>query len=265
MKKLLCLAVAVLTVCGACLFGGCGGEAVVEYKLSEDGTHYILSAVTGNRRALKTYEIPAEYAAEEGGQTLPVTEIGESAFYQCSSLYSVTIPDTVNSIGNLAFALTGITQIQIPDGVKTVGYSAFGMCTGLKSVVIPSSVTELGDRAFMGCSRLERAEVYAQITDLKMRTFYNSVVTSGGNVYTDTALTEVVLPATLTKIAESALFGNAITDIYFTGSEEQWDDLYFYAFEENDKGETVEKKVEKKDCIPQATKIHFNYDPSAKE
>ncbi len=263
MKKLLCLAVAALTVCGACLIGGCGGEAVVEYKLSEDGTHYILSAVTGNKDALKTYEIPAEYAAEEGGKALPVTEIGDSAFYQCISLSSVTIPDTVTTIGNRAFALSGLVEVDIPDSVVTIGYSAFGMCSGLRSVVVPASVTSIGSMAFVYCSRLERAEVYAQITDLKKDTFLNAVQSSGGNVYTDTSLTEVVLPASLTKISATALYGNAITDIYFTGTQEQWDGLYFYTYEKNDKGESVEKKLEKSDVLSDSIDIHLNYVPAA--
>lgn len=262
MKKFLCLAATVAVAATCCLIGGCGGEAAVEYELSEDGTHYIVSAVTGNKRALKSYEIPSVYAGDEGGELLPVTEIGESAFYQCSSLSKIVIPDTVTSIGNLAFALSGLLEITIPDSVESIGYSAFGMCTGLKKVVIPESVTSLGDRAFAHCSRLERAEVYARITDLQARTFYNSVVQSAGNVYSETALTEIVLSASITKISESALYGNAITDIYFMGTEEQWEELYFYKFEENDKGEAVEVRVEKSEYLPSSTTIHYNYDPS---
>lgn len=262
MKKFLCLAATVAVAATCCLIGGCGGEAAVEYKLSEDGTHYIVSAVTGNKRALKSYEIASAYAEEEGGELLPVTEIGESAFYQCSALSEIVIPDTVTSIGNLAFAFSGLLDITIPESVESIGYSAFGMCTGLKKVVIPESVTSLGDRAFANCTRLERAEVYAQITDLQFRTFYNPVVPSAGNVYSETALTEIVLSESITKIAETALYGNALTDIYFMGTEEQWDNLYFYKFEENDKGEAVEVRLEKSVCLPSSTTIHYNYVPS---
>lgn len=264
MKKFLSIAMATASIAFACAFTGCsGGDATVNYTLSEDGSYYIVSSVTGNKKALKSYEIPATYSAEEGGVKLPVTTIADSAFYQCGSLRTVLIPDSVTSIGNLAFALSGLTEVTIPDSVQTIGYSAFGMCNFLENITVPASVTDLGDRAFMGCSRLVRAEVFATITDLKASTFYNSVVSMGGNVYTDTALTEVVLSSSITKISDSALAGNAITDIYFMGTKEQWDELYFYTTTKNDKGESEEKKVEKSQCMPSSTKVHFNYSPES--
>ncbi|MGN1061206.1 MAG: leucine-rich repeat domain-containing protein [Candidatus Coproplasma sp.] len=262
MKKLFCITLSALLIALVGAFAGCSsGEATVNYTLSEDGTYYVLSSVTGNKSALKEYEIPATYSAEEGGAQLPVKEIADSVFYQCTALKKITMPNTLKTIGNLSFAMSGLTEVTIPSSVETIGYSAFGMCSSLINVTIPSNVTSLGDRAFMGCSRLERAEVYASITDLKASTFYNSIVTMGGNVYTDTSLTEVVLSSSIVKISESALAGNAITDIYFTGTEEQWGELYFYTTTTNDKGEVEEKKVEKSVCIPSATKIHFNYTP----
>lgn len=261
MKKILCVALAAATIAAGCGLAGCGGTATVNYTLSDDGTHYIVSSVSGDKFALTEYEIPATYAAEDGGQTLPVTEIADSAFYQCASLYSVVIPDGVKTIGKMAFALTGLREVNIPDSVETIGYSAFGMCKQLETVTVPQSVTDLGVSAFMYCSKLERAEIYANITDLKRSTFENTLQTTGGSIYSDTSLTEVVLPSTLTKISVTALYGNMITDIYFTGTQEQWDEIYFYTFEKNDKGESVEKKLPKSDCIPAETQIHLNYKP----
>lgn len=268
MKKLLSITLATAAIALACSFSGCSfGEAIVNYTLSEDGTYYILSSVTGNKNALGRYEIPATYAAEEGGEQLPVTTIGDQAFYQCAGLRNVTIPDSVTTIGNAAFALTGLVAIDIPDSVEYIGYSAFGRCTALEKVVIPSSVTYLGDRAFMGCTALERAEIYANITDLKFSTFENSVVTSAGNTFFNTSLTEVVLPASLEKIAKTAFSGNSITDIYYMGTEEQWSEVYYYKLEkkesdkEGDEVEFEEVKVEMTECIPKKTNIYFEYVP----
>ncbi|MGN1104888.1 MAG: leucine-rich repeat domain-containing protein [Candidatus Coproplasma sp.] len=262
MKKLLSIALAAASVATCIAFAGCDmGEAIVNYTLSEDGTYYIVSSVTGNKNALKSYEIPSTYSEQEGGEQLPVTVIADQAFYQCTSLKSITIPDTVTTIGNAAFAMSGIVSIDIPDSVETIGYSAFGLCNYLEEIVIPANVTSLGDRAFVRCPHLRRAEVYANITDLKYETFYNSLGSSGGETLVDSELTEVVLSASIKKICVSALSGNIISDIYFMGSEEQWDELYFYTFTTNDKGESEEKKVEKSAIVPSTTIIHFDYVP----
>ena len=67
----------------------------------------------------------------------------------------VTIPSTVNVIGNSAFfSCTGLTSVTIPNSVTSIGSSAFQGCTGLTSVTIPNSVTSIGNYAFFGCSGL---------------------------------------------------------------------------------------------------------------
>ena len=119
------------------------GEAEVKYALSEDGTHYIVSEVTGDKRGLTEYEIPVTYA-EEGGQALPVTEIGDEAFWECTRLTKVTIPHGVTYIGDRAFGKCGLKACEIPDSVTTIGYAAFGKCDSLREVNVPASVTSLG-------------------------------------------------------------------------------------------------------------------------
>ncbi len=87
--------------------------------------------------------------------TIPdsVTNIGSYAFSGCSGLASVTIPDSVTNIGSYAFSgCSGLTSVTIPDGVTSIGESAFSRCSGLASVTIPDSVTNIGSSAFSGCS-----------------------------------------------------------------------------------------------------------------
>ncbi len=68
---------------------------------------------------------------------LPVTEIGERAFSDCSSLTSMAIPDSVTSIGARAFEnCSSLTSMAIPDSVASIGSSAFAGCNGLTSVHI---------------------------------------------------------------------------------------------------------------------------------
>ena len=85
----------------------------------------------------------------------PVVEIGYEAFYDCTGLTGVTIPDSVTSIGDSAFhGCGGLTSVTIPDSVTSVGTWAFRCCTGLTSVTIPDSVTSINGSAFSGCTGL---------------------------------------------------------------------------------------------------------------
>jgi len=87
-----------------------------------------------------------------GGVT--VTSIGVDAFLG-SSVTSITIPDSVTSIGVSAFEnCSSLTEITIPDSVTSIGVSAFGNCSSLTSITIPDSVTKISWMAFYGCSSL---------------------------------------------------------------------------------------------------------------
>jgi hypothetical protein len=84
-----------------------------------------------------------------------VTNIGHSAFTDCSNLTQIEIPAGVTSIGNCAFyGCSRITQIEIPEGVTSIGWEAFKDCTSLTQINLPEGITSIGQGAFYGCSSL---------------------------------------------------------------------------------------------------------------
>ena len=96
-----------------------------------------------------------------------VTSIGNNAFAQCDNLSSCTIGNNVTSIGSYGFSgCTSITSINIPNSVTTIGDRAFNRCSSLTSISIPNSVTNLGSSTFAGCSSLERCTIGNGITSI---------------------------------------------------------------------------------------------------
>ena len=121
-----------------------------------------------------------------------VTRIREGAFYDCSSLTSITIPDSVTSIGYFAFYRTGIyynpanwkngalyinnclIDVQqdligdytIKAGTRIIADRAFEGCSSLTSVTIPNSVTSIGDDAFYNCSSLRSVTIPNSVTSI---------------------------------------------------------------------------------------------------
>ena len=107
--------------------------------------------------------------------TIPnsVTSIGDYAFFNCSSLASVTIPDGVTSIGDHAFeGCSSLASVTIPDSVTSIGGSVFYGCSSLASVTIPNSVTSIGDYAFYYCSSLASVTIPDSVTSIGSSAFY---------------------------------------------------------------------------------------------
>ncbi|MBE6586397.1 MAG: hypothetical protein E7645_07785 [Ruminococcaceae bacterium] len=80
-----------------------------------------------------------------------------SAFADCVSLKTLSLPEGLKHIYPYAFANSGLTEITVPDSVTSVGYRAFAGCTALKEIFIPESVLHFGDEVFKDCTALTSA------------------------------------------------------------------------------------------------------------
>lgn len=151
------LAVAMLlTLLPAAAFAAPAPESDFEYGVNK-GT----ATITKYKGAGGTVEIPATL----GGY--PVTGIQMQAFIECTSLKSVSMPESMTWIGDSAFAgCTGLEQVEFSPNLTAIGSKSFYSCNGLTSVVVPDKVTSIESLAFFGCLKLESITIPAGITTL---------------------------------------------------------------------------------------------------
>ncbi len=148
-------------------------------------------------------------------RTYSVTSIGDNAFYDCSSLYSVTIPNSVTSIGSNAFRdCSSLTSVTIPNSVTSIGEDAFEDCSSLTSITIPNSVTSIEEGVFHGCSSLTSVTIPNSVTSIGEDAFHycssltsvtipNSVTSIGYGAFHDcNSLTSVTIPNSITSIGD---------------------------------------------------------------
>lgn len=167
--------------------------------------------------------------------TIPdsVTIIGDSAFYECKNLANVTIPKGVTNIDDKAFShCYNLESITIPDSVTSIGNNAFSNCKSLGSMTIPNSVTSIGISAFYSCSSLTSVIIPDSITSISNYAFSYC-----------NSLTGITIPNSVTTIGFEAFYGcDSLTDVYYGGTEKEWNDINI------DDGN---------DCLMHAT-IHYN-------
>ena len=234
---------AMVVLCAVCAGAETYGD--LEYSVLDDGT----VEITDYNGSTKTVDIPEKINGKS------VTSIGDCAFRYCTSLKSITIPNSVMEIGSSAFSgCSSLTSITIPNSVTEIGVYAFKGCTSLTSITIPNSVTNIGDSTFWGCSSLTAIYVavdnknYTSVNGVlfnkdktalicypagktdKSYNITNSVTSIGDYAFNGcSSLTSVTIPNSVTEIGGSAFVGCAsLKSITMPNSVTSIGDMAFY-------------------------------------
>lgn len=144
---------------------------------------------------------------------ITVETIGHTAF-RYSSVTSVTIPDSVTSIHDSAFAYcSSLTNISIPNSVTAIGSFAFEGCTKLESITLPSSLLTISEFLFYDCSQLTTIHIPDSVSSIRTYAFYNC-----GKLET------IRIPVSVTSIGSYAFDDcpSSMT-VTYSGSKKQWD------------------------------------------
>ena len=137
--------------------------------------------------------------------TIPesVTSIGKSAFEDCSNLDSLTIKGVATSIGAYAFgSCTSLTSLSLVGSFQTIGDYAFAYCTSLTSLSLTGNVQKIGDYAFYSCSSLKTVTLPKSLTSIGAYAFDSC-----------TSLDSIEIPGTVTEIGDFAFHLSGLTSV----------------------------------------------------
>ena len=214
-----------VTSIGGWAFSGCSGLTRVEIpdSVTEIGSSAFKNCfglpIEDNLRYADTYLVEA---VDKSLLSCTIREgtkwIGSGAFENCSSLRTVTIPNSLICIGCAAFSnCIGLAKIEIPNSVCIIEGFAFQNCSDLTSVEIPDSVTEIECFAFDDCSSLKSINIPSSVTSIELGAFSschsltkiripNSVTSIKQDAFNCSGLTSVVIPDGITSIGKSAFY-----------------------------------------------------------
>jgi hypothetical protein len=216
---------------GKCLVCGVKMDEDFIFYLNEDGASYTFGYKGFDDT---TVSVPATYNG------LPVTKIGEAAFFLCDDLVTVNLPSTIVEIGVEAFkGCTSLKNFSIPQSVRVIGKRAFDFCfmltlvnipegveriengafgySGVRTLVLPKSLKYIGDEAFAGCEDLKSLVLPDGVEEIGEEAFYSCE-----------SLTSVKIPSSVKIIGERAFrYAEKLAGITFGGTEDEWNAISF--------------------------------------
>lgn len=136
-----------------------------EYKYEVTGGSITIDTVRGCVLGYSGY--PTSIVIPEEINGVPIKEIEKNAFYNCGSLLSVVIPDTVTKIGDYAFYnARGISDIKLSENIESVGKYCFYNCINMNLAQLPNNILEIGDYAFAYCKKIQISQIPDSVTQL---------------------------------------------------------------------------------------------------
>lgn len=196
--------------------GQCGENAF--YALYSDGSLKLYgSGATYDYSSSNSSPFDGNQVVQSITVSSGITKIGNKIFADCDNLKTVSLPDTVTSIGESVFTIfedmvgvvRGLEEITIPASVKSIGKWAFSG-TKLTEIIIPASVTEIGDYVFRDCAKLKTARIDSSLI--------------GSFMFTScSALSSLTISAKCKSIGANVItYCSSLETITYEGTIAQW-------------------------------------------
>ena len=162
---------------------------------------------------------------------MPVRKIGRYAFYECTNVVSVSVPDGITNVSASVFSgCRSLRHIELPQSIEVIGLAAFRDCRNLKSIVVPPNVKTIHPNTFLRCVNLTHVSLpmglesvggcafscYRRLPCIELP---DTLVTiSDGAFIRCESLHDIEIPASVTRIGENVFTNcSALRNIHVLG------------------------------------------------
>lgn len=232
---------------GTYAFAYCYSLTTVTFEKDASGNTSLqyIGAHAFRNTSIQTIVLPDTVKSLTGPTTI-ASDSQSSAFYQCTSLTSVTLPANLTHTGQSTFyGCTSLTTVNFGEysTLQSIGYAAFSGCSNLTDLKLPSSLTSIGASAFANCLKLTELEIPDSVTEIGGTLgspfagsgiteveLPSTMTTLPAYIFKSwTALTSYTIPDTITEIGESAFYGcTGLTSISIPSSVQKIGKEAFY-------------------------------------